>query len=275
MVTVVRRPCRKRPSVPGSGFGPCILARDLTDGAYTPQAVTERVARAARSRGARPVVGDFARWGTGLVAGLPWTLRGSRGEFTFGGERYPYRFHPYKWSWLTERAVEVPIVQAIVDRHAGKRILEVGNVLSHYRPQSHLIVDKYEQQPGVINRDVLDLDDLGPFDLVVAISTIEHVGWDEEPRDASKAPEAVRRLQALLAPGGQLVLTVPIGYHPGLDASLRTGAFQFTRAAALRRVGQTRWSEVSPDEVWNVPYDFLLYSARAVFVGRIERAPAE
>jgi len=27
--------------------------------------------------------------------------------------------------------------------------------------------------------------------------------------------------------------------------------------------------EVAPDEVWGVPYDFLLYSARAVFVGRL------
>ena len=41
-------------------------------------------------------------------------------------------------------------------------MLEVGNVLRHYRPQlDHLVVDKYEHAPGVLNRDVLDLDDLG------------------------------------------------------------------------------------------------------------------
>jgi len=249
-----------------------ILELDLAQGAYTPQALGARVARAARLRGPRPVVGDFARWGTALLVGLPWTLPGYHGEFTFSGDRYPYRFHPYKWSWLTERAVEVPIAQAIVDRHAGQRILEVGNVLSHYRPQSHVIVDKYERQPGVLNRDVLDLDDLGQFDLVIAVSTIEHVGW--EPRDPDKALEGLRRLEGLLAPGGRLVVTVPVGYHAGLDAALGSGAFQFTRAAALRRVGQTRWREALPEEVWNVPYDFLLYSARAVFVGQIERPAA-
>jgi SAM-dependent methyltransferase len=249
-----------------------MLAHDLDEVGYTPQAVRARVARAARSRGPRPVIGDFARWGAGLLAGLPWTLSGSHGEFTFAGERYPYRFHPYKWSWLTERAVEVPIAQAVVDSHHGRRILEVGNVLSHYRPQSHVIVDKYEERPGVLNRDVLDLDDLGPFDLVVAISTIEHVGRDEEPREPGKAVEALRRLEGLLAPGGELLLTVPIGYHDGLDAALRSGAFDFKHASALRRVGQTRWLEVEPEEVWDLPYDFLLYSARAVFVGVIERA---
>jgi SAM-dependent methyltransferase len=251
-----------------------MLAPDLTEGAYTPQAVRARTVRAIDARGARPVFGDFTRWGLALLAGLPWTLRGSRGEFVFDGSRYPYRFHPYKWSWLTERTVEVPIAQSLVDAFRGKRVLEVGNVLSRYRPQSHVVVDKYETWPGVLNRDVFDLDDLGEFDLIVAISTIEHVGWDEEPRDSAKAPEAIRRLERMLAPGGQLLLTIPLGYHPGLDAALRDGAFQFAHASAMRRIGRTRWHEVAPETVWNVPYDFLLYSARAVFVGRIERVAA-
>jgi SAM-dependent methyltransferase len=238
-------------------------------------ALPARAASAVRARGLRPVLGDLARWGAGVLAGLPWTLTGSHGQFTFGGEGHRYRFHRYKLTWLTERAVEVPIVQAIVDRHAGERILEVGNVLSHYRPQSHVVVDKYERAPGVLNRDVLELDDLGPFDLVVAISTIEHVGWDEEPRDPGKALEAVRRLEALLAPGGRLVLTVPVGYHPGLDAALRAGAVSLSRAGALRRdrIGP-HWREVAPEDAWGTPYDFLLYSARAVVFGVIERPAA-
>ena len=133
----------------------------------------------------------------------------------------------------------MPVVQAIVDRHAGKRILEVGNVLSHYRPeQDHLVVDKYEDAPGVINRDVLELDDLGPFDLVVAISTLEHVGWDERPRDPDKAPQAALALTRLLAPGGRLVFTVPAGYNPALDAALRDGSIPLSSSAALRRIGQ-------------------------------------
>ena len=55
------------------------------------------------------------------------------------------------------------------------------------------MVDKYERAPGVVNRDVLDLDDLGHFELVVAISTLEHVGWDEEPRRPEAALDAVKR----------------------------------------------------------------------------------
>lgn len=219
----------------------------------------------------RAVAGDYARFFLGLAGGLPWTLAGSHGSFTFQGQRYPYLYHRYKHTWLTERAVEVPIVEAIVERHSADRVLEVGNVLSHYRPQAHLVVDKYEKATGVLNRDVLELDDLGPFDLVVAISTLEHVGRDEEPRDSALALEAVWRLRSLLTPGGRLVVTVPVGYHPGLDQAFGAGAFPLARASALRRreLGP-HWRECAPEEVWGTPYDFLLYSARAVLVAEIE-----
>jgi SAM-dependent methyltransferase len=238
---------------------------------YMPQAVGPRTKRAIEARGLRPVVGDYTRYATDLLAGLPWTLRGGRGEFAFAGERHRYLFHPYNFTWLTERTVEVPIARAVVDRHAGKRILEVGNVLPHYGPHDHLVVDKYEQAEGVLNLDVMELDRLGRFDLVVCVSTVEHVGWDEDPREPGKAVEAVHRLAALLAPGGTLLLTVPVGYHPHLDTALQSGEFRFARSGALRRerLGP-HWREASPADVWGTPYDFLLYSARAVFVGLIE-----
>ena len=225
-----------------------------------------------RARGARAVAGDIAGWGSAAVAGLPWTLFGARGQFSFEGQDYDYLFDRYKLTWLTERAVEVPVLQAIVDRYAGGRVLEVGNVLSHYRPATHLVVDKYERAPGVLNRDVLELDDLGRFDLIVAISTLEHVGWDEHPRDPAKAVVAVDALRELLAPGGQLVLTVPIGYNESFDAALREGEIELSRSAALRRAAPgPHWRQQPPSEIWAAPYDFLLYSARAVLFAFIER----
>ncbi|MGZ4266678.1 MAG: hypothetical protein ACXVS6_21490, partial [Solirubrobacteraceae bacterium] len=174
----------------------------MSESGYTPQSIPERTRRALAARGARPVVGDLARWGAGLVAGLPWTLAGSHGDFELDGQRYRYLYSRHKFTWLTERAVEVPVTQALVDAHAADKVLEIGNVLSHYRPQEHAVVDKYEQAPGVLNRDVLDLGDRGQFERSVAISTLEHVGWDERPRDPAKARRAVEVLRSLLAPGG-------------------------------------------------------------------------
>jgi SAM-dependent methyltransferase len=242
-----------------------------SEAGYTPQPLVPRARRDAAARGLWPVAGDLARWGAHGLAGLPWVIAGSRGSFDFQGASYRYLFHRYKLTWLTERAVEVPVVQAIVEQAGAQRVLEVGNVLSHYRPQRHLVVDKYERAAGVISRDVLDLEDLGPFDLIVAISTLEHVGCDEHPRAPNKAAEAVDALRARLAPGGLLVLTVPVGYNREFDATLRDGRIELTHCAALRREAEgPHWREVSPAEAWSVPYDFLLYSARAVVFAFIE-----
>jgi SAM-dependent methyltransferase len=240
---------------------------------YTPQSLPSRLVAATKVRGARPVAGDFVRWSTRVAAGFPRAFGSGRdGEFTFDGEAYPYLYGAYKRSWMTERAVEVPIAQRIVDRNIGKRVLEVGNVLSHYGPQRHTVVDKYEVEPGVENLDVFELESLGEFDLVVAVSTIEHVGWDEEPRVPGKAVEALRALRERVAPGGRLVLTIPAGYNPSLDEALRGGAVEFSDLKGMRRQGGgTSWRQVAPDEAWRAPYDFLLYSARGVLVATLER----
>lgn len=242
---------------------------------YRPESLPARLRMARRLRGTRAVAGDFARFGGRLVAGLPWTLSGSRGRFSFEGESYEYLFHRYKRSWLTERAVEVPVMQRMVDRARRGSVLEVGNVLSHYRPQDHLVVDKYERAEGVLNRDVLDLGDIGSFDLVVAISTLEHVGRDEHAGRPEAALDAVRALRGCLNPGGRLALTLPVGYNPALDEGLRAGAVPIARAAALRRAGGgTCWRQVPLADAWSAPYDFLLYSARAVVFAEIPAAAA-
>jgi hypothetical protein len=74
----------------------------------------------------------------------------------------------------------------------------------------------------------------------------------------------------MLAPGGELLVTVPAGYNPALDAAIREGAFPFDEVRALRRDGPPglRWREVGIDEALDAPYDRLLYTAGAVVVGR-------
>jgi len=242
------------------------------DGEYTPLPLAQRLRDAAATRGTRAVAGDFARWGIRLVAGLPHA-GGEHGTFTLAGEDHAYCYGAYKRAWVTERAVEVPIAQQLVDetRAAGGRVLEVGHVLGHYRPgQDHVVVDKYESAEGVLNRDVMDLEPLGVFDLVIAVSTVEHVGWDEEPRVPGLAVEAITALRRSVAPGGRLVLTIPVGYNPSLDDAVRQGALPWSSLRALRREpGTTDWHEVDPTAALTAPYDFLLYSARAVLVAEL------
>jgi hypothetical protein len=140
---------------------------------------------------------------------------------------------------------------------------------------AHTVADKYERAPGVHNVDVVDVGDgdlAGPYDLILAVSTLEHVGLDEEVQDPDKPARAVARLASLLAPGGRLFCTFPVGYNPALDERLRTDGLGFTRLTALRRTGRdNRWVQAPLDEVWGVPYDRLLYTAHAVVVAELER----
>jgi len=53
------------------------------------------------------------------------------------------------------------------------------------------------------------------FDLVINCSTVEHVGiagrYGETQDDSDGDLQAMRRLRVLLAPGGKMILTVPVG----------------------------------------------------------------
>lgn len=131
-----------------------------------------------------------------------------------------YNTHPYNnWS---ERAVEVPLAVDFLKRHAvGKRVLEVGNVISYYGPVwqqspgigSYQIIDKFEKQPGVINKDLMEVTD--PYDIIVSISTVEHIGqqaYGEAAQGDLEAPlKAIGKIYDLLNPGGRAFITVPFG----------------------------------------------------------------
>ena len=231
-------------------------------------AIATRVTRHARTRGVAPVVADCASWAARWVLGRPRAGRPGGPTFAFDGVELPYLRHAYNYTWLNERAVEVPLAAAAL-AGAGPRVLEVGNVLGHYLPVAHTVVDKYERSPGVHNVDVVDVD-LGPFDLILAVSTLEHVGFDEEVQDPEKPARAIAHLASLLAPGGRLWCTFPVGYNPALDERLQADGLGFDRLAALRRTGRdNRWEQVPVDDVWGVAYDWLLYTAHAVVVAEL------
>lgn len=234
--------------------------------------IAARVARHTRARGVLPVLVDCVAWGVRWVAGWPRAGRPATETFVHDGSSYRYLRHRYNYTWLNERTVEVPLAATVLSAAAGQRVLEVGNVLAHYQAVSHTVVDKYEQTPGVLNEDVAELTLPGPYDLILAVSTLEHVGLDEAERDAGKPARAIARLKDLLAPGGRLWCTFPLGYNPDLDHQLRSGELGFTRMSALRRTGPAnRWEQVPVESVWDVPYDWLLYTAHAVVVAELTR----
>lgn len=186
--------------------------------------------------------------------------------FDFAGQTYSYVTSTANRTWDNERAVELPIVGDAVAKATGD-VLEVGNVLRNYFPISHRVVDKYEKGRGVENLDVTEIE--GSYDLIVSVSTLEHVGFSEG-LGAEKAVEAVRHLRGCLAPGGRLLFTVPVGYNRALDAAIGEGIPSLD-ARFLRRLDcENRWSEASSwDHVSGLAYGRPFPAANAIVVGQI------
>jgi SAM-dependent methyltransferase len=192
--------------------------------------------------------------------------------FTFQGRPYHYFYHTYNTTWKNERAIEVPIVLEIVQKNHGKRILEVGNVLSHYFPVSHDILDRYEKSEGVINKDVVDFQPSCKYDLIVSISTLEHVGWDETPREPGKILRAIENLRNCLAPEGEIVVTLPSGSNSEVDKLVKKGKIQFSKRYHLKRISKdNRWVEVDWNDISNAKYGTPFPFGNALIIGFIEK----
>lgn len=190
-------------------------------------------------------------------------------RFRWHGRRLHYWNAPYNNTRNNERAVELSIAAAWLGDMHGTPGLEVGNVLGHYNaPWSRRIVDLYEQAPDVENIDVADIE--GVFPWVVSISTLEHVGLDYgEPRPMA-ATEAVLHLRDLLAPGGRMLVSIPFGANPDLDADIAMGALGVARQCTLHRLqpgAEPPTWEQAAEPVAPLPYDHEVRSARAVWIG--------
>ena len=181
----------------------------------------------------------------------------SKAEQTFSirGKNYHYFYHDYNKAWANERTVEVPIINDVLLHTQAKKILELGNVMSHYFSVDHTIVDKYETGPAVLNEDILEYKNNSFFDLIISISTLEHIGWDESPRDPDKAPKALEKLKSLLTPNGNAYITVPVGYNPYLDRALEENRLGFRTSFLKRTTFDNQWEECSIQEAFEMPYN--------------------
>jgi len=142
-------------------------------------------------------------------------------------------------AWSDERAVEIPWCLA---RYGGeRRLLDVGsaNAIPAYLEGLQAL-----NAPGLVTVDLAEPADVvadvrnlpfedGSFDLVLCISTLEHVGRDnavyglEAPRDEEGHETALRELRRVLARDGRLLLSVPTGEHEDLGWHLQRAPLEW------------------------------------------------
>lgn len=178
-----------------------------------------------------------------------------RKEFNYKGTRFSYFYHRYNKTWKNERAIEIPLFIDYLQRQQGTKILEVGNVLNHYGPFSHEVLDKYEKGRNIQNEDIVTFIPEKKYDCVVSVSTLEHVGIDDRPSKPERALVALKNIQKnYLTPKGKVFISFPINYNPALMNVAEKS--QNSTIAAFRCVNRTKniWKQVHFNTVKHLPY---------------------
>lgn len=160
---------------------------------------------------------SFKRWGLSYLFTPIFSLLRSDMRFMYKSKRLKYFYHNYNMTWNNSRAIEIPIAMFYLKDVESDKVLEIGNVMKHYGDYGHDVVDKYERADGVNNQDVENITSNKKYDLILSISTMEHVGQDEKPCEPKKSVRSIRRLKKLLSPKGKLVVTLPFSHNHALD----------------------------------------------------------
>lgn len=93
----------------------------------------------------------------------------------------------------------------------------------------------------------------------------------ESPRDPTKIWTALEHLRArCLAPGGTLVVSLPLGYNPEADKVAHDKVL-FTKRYFLKRVSLfNTWRQVREEDARSTKYDEPWDFGNAIFVGIYE-----
>jgi len=168
-----------------------------------------------------------------------------------------------------ERVVEIPFALDFLrkNKYEEKKVLEVGNVLSHYIWFKHTIVDKYERKNYVNNIDIVDFDPNEKYNIIISISTVEHIGYDEPIKENGKSKKAIQKIIDLLDNNGIALITVPLGYNPEIDSIIKNNEIEFSKRYFLKRISWLNlWRETNMEEAMNYKYKKYLHANAVAFL---------
>ena len=191
--------------------------------------------------------------------------------FHFEGKKYKYFSHSYNKTWRCERAIEIPLIKDYLDKFKKKKVLEVGNVFSHYFPAKHDIVDNYEIAPNVINVDIMKYKSKKKYQVIFSISTLEHIGVDGE-KGKGKAVKTIQLLKKLLSVNGKLVFTIPLGYNTSLDKYLLDDKNKLNNFYFFKRISSdNKWIQIKRNDVTQFQYGFPFRWGNIILLGIIAK----
>jgi len=180
-------------------------------------------------------------------------------HFIIGSQKYKYFLHSYNNTWDNERAVEIPIFTTYLKKFLDKqqKVLEIGNVMSHYFNNNGrwTVVDKFERSEGVINIDIIDFKPENKYQLIIGISTFEHIGFDDSEIDENKVIVALSHVvNRLLAKEGLFIISIPIGYNKSLDRKILKSELEPSKELFIKRNQYLTWEVADKNELKNEIY---------------------
>ena len=189
--------------------------------------------------------------------------------FTLQNNKLKYFYHKYNNTFDNERIIEIPIVLFLMKKYKIFNYYELGNVLSNYGICGHPIIDKYDEDKSIIKEDIVSYNKPNSISNMISISTLEHVGWDEEIRSPNKIALAIDNiLNKLLLKGGYFIFTVPIGYNPYLDEYLKINRhLMFSHFTLIRTSKSNEWIEVDFEKCIEKKFSSPFNNANGLFIG--------
>jgi len=119
------------------------------------------------------------------------------------------------------------------------------------------VVDKYEQSPGIHSIDFLEFHLPKLFDGFISVSTLEHIGWDEEPREIDKVKYCIEKIRECVTSTRRVFVSFPLGYNDYLDGLVRNKELPFEKTASLVRVDEDQnWKEVELHQALKPEYRY-------------------
>ena len=192
--------------------------------------------------------------------------------FEFDNNELDVFFNKYRTTWANERMIEIPLFHYLVEKYCDKRILEVGNVLPHYFDVNHDVLDKYEQGENVINEDIAQYKPEINYDIIISISTFEHIGYDEDQLRPEKIFEVIEHLKNMLNPNGKIIFSIPIAYNPYLDEFIFHNRINLNDEQYYTRKRKfNKWEKTDRQTAADSDYGNPYYCASTILIGTIKK----
>lgn len=139
-------------------------------------------------------------------------------------------------------------------------VVEIGDVIWHYYPIRHTVIDLYEKRDGVQNIDFLNFD---PIDSnILTISTLEHIGHPEYGRPIIENGFQ-NSINKIVQRSRLYFITLPIGFRNDVNNFIRDSKLQkvyFYLQEDLRTWKQIPIENFSPGFYSGISYNVAMFT---------------